>query len=112
MAEVLVAQRVQLNAMNGFVETELMRRFSTLNESQVKLQGTLAPSIANRPAGGQAPPSVGALLRVSNLAMAGAMTPLHGAHLIDRDLSEISTFTTKYENAASKIITPAANGCT
>ncbi|HEY6235260.1 MAG TPA: hypothetical protein VIW69_09195 [Candidatus Elarobacter sp.] len=32
MAAVLVAQRVQLSAMNGFVETERMRRFGQLSE--------------------------------------------------------------------------------
>ena len=111
MAAVLVAQRVQLNAMNGFVETEMMRRFSTLNESQIKMQGTLAPSIASHAGGAQALPSVSAFLRASDLAVAGAVTPLHGAHLIDRDLGEISTFTAKYEDAAAKVIVPTANGC-
>jgi len=35
---VLAAQKVQLDAMSGFVETERMRRFGTLSESEQNMQ--------------------------------------------------------------------------
>ncbi len=115
MAGVLVAQKVQLNAMSGFVETERMRRFGTLSESQQNMQNSLAPNIAGPGGGGlQTMPPLSAFLRDSQ----NTINPTHptvnglsGAHLLDRDLGDISAFTTKYEDAASKVIIPAANGC-
>ena len=113
MAVVLVAQRVQLNAMNGFVETERMRRFGMFGESEQNMQNALGSTIAS-PSGGsrEAPSPVHAFLRASSQAVGGAVTPLHGAHLMDRDLGEISAFTTKYEDEASKIIIRAVKDCT
>lgn len=112
MAAVLVAQRVQLSAMNGFVETERMRRFGQLSESEQNMQHMLGSTIVSANGGSPAAaPPLSAFLRASNQAIGGAVSPLHGAHLMDRDLGEISAFTTKYEDAASKVIIPAASGC-
>ena len=112
MAGVLAAQKVQLDTMNAFVETERMRRFGRFNETELNMQRAMAPSVAG-PNGGPAPalPPVGAFLRTSNQTLKGAIIPVHGAHLIDRDLREISAFTTAHEDAASKIIIPVANSC-
>jgi hypothetical protein len=114
LANVLVGQKVQLNAMSGFVETERMRRFGELNETEKNMQRTNNPNIA--PGGGplQTPAPLGAFLRDSQTTLNPqhrVANGLNDARLLDRDLGDISAFTTKYEDLAAKVIIPAANSC-
>jgi hypothetical protein len=115
LSNVLVAQKLQLNTMSGFVETERMRRFGQLSESELNMQRSNGPTIA-QPGGGplQTPTPVSPFLRDNN----NQFNPTHpepkglnDGHLLDRDLGDISAFTTKYEDAAAKVIIPAANSC-
>jgi hypothetical protein len=115
LSNVLVAQKLQLNTMSGFVETERMRRFGQLSESELNMQRSNGPNIA-QPGGGplQTPTPVSPFLRDNN----NQFNPTHpepkglnDGHLLDRDLGDISAFTTKYEDAAAKVIIPAANSC-
>jgi hypothetical protein len=115
LANVLVAQKVQLNAMSGFVETERMRRFGELSESEKNMQRSNGPNLS-QPGGGplQTPPPLGAFLRDSQTTFNPnhrVVSSLNDAHLLDRDLADISAFTTKYEDVAAKLIIPAANAC-
>ena len=113
LTAVLVAQKVQLNAMSGFVETERMRRFGTLSESEQNMQRANGPNVA--PGGVmQTPTPVSGFLRDTQTTFDPAhktVSTLNDAHLLDRDLGDIAAFTTKHEDAASKVIIPAANSC-
>jgi hypothetical protein len=115
LANVLVAQKLQLNTMSGFVETERMRRFGQLSESEQNMQRSNGPNIA-QPGGGplQTPTPISPFLRDQQ----NPYNPQHpepkglnDGHLLDRDLGDISAFTTKYEDLAAKVIIPAANSC-
>ena len=113
LAGVLTAQKVQLNAMSGFVETERMRRFGTLSESEQNMARSNAP---NTMVGGQlqTPTPVSGFLRDTETTFDPrhkTVNSLNDAHLLDRDLGDIAAFTTKHEDAASKVIIPAANSC-
>ena len=112
---VLVAQKVQLDAMSGFVETERMRRFGTLSESEANMQRSNGPNItAGRGGPLQTPTPVSGFLRDTQTTFDPqhkTVTSLNDAHLLDRDLGDIAAFTTKHEDAASKVIIPAANSC-
>ena len=113
LANVLVAQKFALNAMSGFVETERMRRFGELSESEKNMRNALGPNIA--PGGQmQTPAPLGAFLRDTQQTMNPnhrVANSLSDAHLLDRDLGDISAFTTKYEDLAAKVIIPAATSC-
>ena len=118
LANVLVAQKYQLNTMSGFVETERMRRFGKLNETEQNMQRSNGPNIA-QPGGGplQTPTPLSPFLRDSQPG-SSSLNPQHpepkglrDGKLLDRDLGDISAFTTKYEDAAAKVIIPAANSC-
>jgi hypothetical protein len=115
LTNVLVAQKVQLNAMSGFVETERMRRFGELSESEKNMQQANNPNVVVPGTGQlQTPAPLGAFLRDSqNMLNPNHRVPngLSDAHLLDRDLGDISAQTTKYEDVAAKIIIPAANAC-
>jgi hypothetical protein len=110
---VLAAQKGQLNAMSGFVETERMRRFGQLSESELNMQRTNSSNVA--PGGVlQTPIPVSGFLRdTSNTfnPQHRTVSGLNDAHLLDRDLGDISALTTQYEDAAAKVIIPAANSC-
>jgi hypothetical protein len=111
---VLAAQKVQLSAMSGFVETERMRRFGTLSESEQNMARSNAPNIIAPGGGLQTPTPVSGFLRDTQTTFDPAhktVTSLNDAHLLDRDLGDIAAFTTKHEDAASKVIIPAANSC-
>jgi len=112
---VLAAQKVQLNAMSGFVETERMRRFGRLSESEENMQRANGPTVANGPNGSlQTPAPVSAFLRDTKSTFNPqhrVASGLNDAHLLDRDLGDISAVTTRWEDAASKVIIPAANSC-
>lgn len=115
LSNVLVAQKVQLNAMSGFVETERMRRFGQLSESELNMQRTNGPNLATGRGGPlETPPPVTGFLRDTQNTFDPAhkvVSSLNDAHLLDRDLGDIAAFTTKHEDAASKVIIPAANSC-
>lgn len=115
LSNVLVAQKLQLNTMSGFVETERMRRFGQLNETETNMQRANGPNIA-QPGGGplQTPTPISPFLRDQNNpynAKHPSPSGLNDGHLLDHDLADISAFTTKYEDAAAKVIIPAANSC-
>jgi hypothetical protein len=115
LSNVLVAQKLQLNTMSGFVETERMRRFGQLSETEQNMQRANGPNIA-QPGGGplQTPTPLSPFLRdQQNPYNPQHPEPkgLHDGKLLDRDLGDISAFTTKYEDLAAKVIIPAANSC-
>ncbi len=115
LSAVLVAQKVQLNAMSGFVETERMRRFGQLSESELNMQRSNNPNLtAGRTGQLETPPPVSGFLRDTQTTFDPqhkTVSSLNDAHLLDRDLGDIAAFTTKHEDAASKVIIPAANSC-
>jgi hypothetical protein len=115
LASVLVAQKVQLNAMSGFVESERMRRFGEMSETQKNMQRANNPNVLQPGSSSlQTPAPLGAFLRDSQTTFNPqhrVANGLNDAHLLDRDLGDISAFTTKYEDVAAKIIIPAANSC-
>jgi hypothetical protein len=107
---VLAAQKTQLNAMSGFVETERMRRFGKLSESEMNLQNAVAPNVATAPS---PLPVSGFLHDTQETLNPNHRTPngLSDGHLLDRDLGDISAVTSRLEEQASKVIIPAANSC-
>ncbi len=112
---ILSAQKTQLNVMSGFVETERMRRFGEQSESQQGMQRAVNPNVS-QPGGGPlvTPAPMGGFLRDAQDQFDlkhHAPNGLHDGHLLDCDLGEISAVTSKYEDAASKVIIPAANSC-
>jgi hypothetical protein len=111
---VLAAQKVQLDAMSGFVETERMRRFGTLSESEQNMQRSNVPNTLSPGGAMQTPTPVSGFLRDAQTTFDPrhkTVTTLNDAHLLDRDLGDIAAFTSKHEDAASKVIIPAANSC-
>jgi hypothetical protein len=114
LAGMLAAEKTQLDVMSGFVETERMRRFGKLNETEQNMQNAINPNYA--PGGGSmvTPMPLGPFLRdqqdVFN-PQHPTPTGLHDGHLIDRDLGDISVMTSRYEDAATKVIVAAANSC-
>ena len=113
MEQILAAQKVQLNVMSGFVETERSRRFGRLSETEQQMQNALAPPIAVN--GAMITPSpVSAFLRDSSInILPEHQTPqsLHDAHLLDDDLRDISLVTQHTEEAATRVIVPATERC-
>jgi hypothetical protein len=109
----LIAQKSELNTMSGFVETERMRRFGQLSESELNMQRSNIPAVA--PGGVMpSPVPVSGFLRESGNSLTPAhQTPngLRDAHLLDRDLGDIANWVSRIEEAASKVIIPAANSC-
>jgi hypothetical protein len=110
LSGVLAAQKTQLNAMSGFVETERMRRFGKLSEAEQNMQNALAPNVANGPT---PMPVSGFLHDTQQTFNPNHRTPngLSDGHLLDRDLGDISAVTNRLEEQASKVIIPAANSC-
>ena len=112
---VLGAQKVQLNVMSGFVETERMRRFGELSESELNMQRANGPTLTVGRTGELAtPPPISGFLRDAKSVFDPqhkTVNSLSDAHMLDRDLGDIAAYTTKHEDAASKVIIPAANSC-
>jgi hypothetical protein len=109
---VLAAQKTEMNVLGGFVETERMRRFGKLTESEQNMQKALAPT--NN--GGLATPyPVSGFLRQSGPVFDPQknITPngLADGHLVDHDLGDLAAFTGRLEDTASKVIVSAANSC-
>ncbi|HTD34793.1 MAG TPA: hypothetical protein VK665_14085 [Candidatus Elarobacter sp.] len=113
LASVWAAQKTELNAMSGFVETERMRRFGQLNETELAMQRANAPNYA--PGGVLVTPApISGFLRDTKDAFNPAhpaVSSLNDAHLLDRDLGDIADVVNRFEETASKVIIPAANGC-
>ena len=107
---VLAAQKAQLNAMSGFVETERMRRFGKLNETEENMQRAVAPNVQGVPT---PMPVTGFLHDTQETFNPNHRTPngLADGHLLDRDLGDISVVTSRLEDQAAKVIIPAANSC-
>jgi hypothetical protein len=112
---ILGAEKTQLNVMSGFVETERMRRFGQLSETEQNMQRANNPNVAQAGGGPLVTPApMGSFLRDAQDQFDlkhHAPNGLHDGHLLDHDLGEIIAFTSKYEDAASKVIIPAANSC-
>jgi hypothetical protein len=114
LSGVLAAQKGQLNAMSGFVETERMRRFGKLSELEENMQRANAPNVTGPRGDLQTPVPVSGFLRDTQNTFNPqhrTVSGLNDAHLLDRDLGDISALTTRYEDAAAKVIIPAANSC-
>ena len=113
---IVEAQKVQLDAMSGFVETERMGRFGRQSETESQISHATAPDIGTSPVvpSSQAtqPPSTG-FLRDSTLVFNKPVghIALDDARMLDRDLSDLQAYTGKREDAASALIVPAANRC-
>lgn len=113
---ILEAQKVQLDAMSGFVETERMGRFGRQSETEAQISRATGPDVGTGAAipSSQAtqPPSSG-FLRDSSMVFKRppGHIALDDARLLDKDLSELQAFTGKREDAASALIIPAANRC-
>jgi hypothetical protein len=111
---VLEAQKIQLDAMSGFVETERMGRFGRNSEQQDAVKAATGPETGNlRPSSGATPAPSSGFLRDSSLVFKqppGSIT-LDNAHNLDKDLANIAAYTAGREDAASKVIIPATNLC-
>ena len=116
---VLAAQKVELDAMSGFVETERMRTFGQLSESERSMQAAVGPptSAPNVPGQSFGPSntddsSYGFLHDSNNVfKLPVSKISLDQAHFLDRDLGDLAAFTSKREDVASKAIIPATNLC-
>lgn len=119
MRGVLEAQKVQLDAMSGFIETERMQRFGTPSEGENAMQNATASDVRNPvnpglTGGGQSTPSPSyGFLKDSNTILKNPTSKisLDQARVLDHDLADIAAYTAKREDAASKVIIPAANLC-
>jgi hypothetical protein len=132
---VLSAQKTQLDAMSGFVETERMRTFGQFKEGEANLQKSLTPNTQTRDTtynsantstdnnqnmNGAANSNVGigdnnssfSFLHDSHDFFSGRSNiSITQAHHLDVDLGDLADFTTKREEAASKVIIPATQLC-
>lgn len=113
LSSVWAAQKTELNAMSGFVETERMRRFGQLSESELAMQSVVSPNYA--PNGVLVTPApISGFLRDTKDAFNPqhpTVSTLNDAHLLDRDLGDIAAVVNRFEQAASQVIVPAANSC-
>ncbi|HTJ25610.1 MAG TPA: hypothetical protein VMA36_05525 [Candidatus Limnocylindria bacterium] len=119
---VLQAQKTQLDAMSGFVETEQMTRFGKLSETEQAMVNATNPDVANTgqqpftPSGGeQTPMPTTGFLRDYNTVFKknlneGSMS-LTTARLLDHDLGDMQAFTAQRESIATAVIVPAARAC-
>ncbi|HZO94126.1 MAG TPA: hypothetical protein VFB22_10145 [Candidatus Baltobacteraceae bacterium] len=114
LSNVLAAQKVQLNAMSGFVETERMRSMGKMSEIDQQMINVTTPNMMVNGVMTTAPPISGFLRDDSHInVLPEHETPksLHDAHLLDDDLRDIATFTQHTEEAATRVIVPAAERC-
>lgn len=113
LKSVLSAQQVQLDAMNGFVETERMRRFGKFNETESNMNRALQP---NTTSGLQADPdaAMNGFLKDSKqfvLPEHQTVQTLGDAHRLDRDFGDIAAVTAAREEKFTQVIVPAAKRC-
>lgn len=110
---ILEAQKVQLDAMSGFVETERMGRFGRQSETESQMSRATGPEVGAVPSALASQPPASGFLRDSSIVF--SRPPGHiavdDARLLDKDLSLLQAFTGKREDAASAVIIPAANRC-
>jgi len=114
LTQMLAAQKVQLNVMSGFVETERMRRFGKLSEGEQNLQNSIAPNVMVNGAMATSAPMSAFLRDNSQInVLPEHQTPqsLHDAHLLDADLRDIATFTQRTEEAVTRVVVPATERC-
>jgi hypothetical protein len=117
---ILNAQKTQLDAMSGFVETERMSRFGRKSETEQAMANATGADFGSNqqsygPNSQQSDSSGNGFLRDYNSVYkknlsAGSMS-LTTARLLDQDLSDLQAFTTKREDAAALLIVPAARTC-
>lgn len=114
---VLTAQKVQLDAMSGFVETERMRRFGDATEAEKMILKSVG-----RPDSGGSTSQTGldpelstphAFLRDTGKTFKSppGRLSLDDAHNLDHDLDDIQKFVNRRGDAAAKLIIPATNLC-
>lgn len=113
LKSVLSAQQVQLDAMNGFVETERMRRFGTFNETETNMNRATQP---NTTSGLQADPdsAMNGFLKDSKqfvMPQHQTVKTLGDAHRLDRDFGDIAAITAAREEKFTQAIVPAAKRC-
>ncbi len=109
---ILDAQKVQLDAMSGFVETERMGRFGRQTESERQMSGATAPEGATVAGVATPPPSTGFLRDTDTVfKRTTGRIPIDDARLLDHDLADLQAATSKREDAATAVIIPAANRC-
>ncbi len=119
LAGVLIAQKIQLDVLSGFVSTERDRRYGTLDESQRQMAGTVGPTKAEldeySSKGFATPQPMNGFLNDEHDVFAQLKHPapegLIGAQRLDRDFGDIATYTAAREAVATKEITQAANLC-
>jgi hypothetical protein len=109
---VLAAQRVQLDVMSGFVETERARRFGKLDESAQGMQNSVSPAgLSNT----LSAPAVTGFLNDEKDVFAALKHPtvngLADGSKLDRDFADIAAFTAKREAAATQAVVEAVSGC-
>lgn len=110
---ILEAQKVQLDAMSGFVETERMGRFGRQSETESQMSRATGPEVGTVPSALASQPPASGFLRDSALVFTRppGRIAVDDARLLDKDLSQLQAFTGKREDAASAVIIPAANRC-
>ena len=115
MQAVLSSQKVQLDAMSGFVETERMTRFGRLSESETALKTATQPEQIrpNPQPGVTTEPTSRAFLNDSSqmIKIPPGKISLDTARKLDNDLSDLAAVTSKREDAATAVIVPATNLC-
>jgi hypothetical protein len=110
LAGMVATQKVQLEAMSGFVETERARRFGTPDESMRQMMAATTNTVAGAPS---PPPITGFLndAQTTVLPQHQTVQSLADAHKLDRDLGDIASANGAREDRASKVIIAAANSC-
>jgi hypothetical protein len=120
LAGVLAAQKVQLDAMSGWLETERARTFGQLSETENNLRNSTGiasspplPIIADPMAPDlQTNDTSYAFKHDSSTFFQGKPTSsLAMANNLDRDLGDLGRYTAQREAVAAKIIIPATNLC-
>jgi hypothetical protein len=112
---VLDSQKVQLDVMSGFVETERMSRFGRMSETEASMARATSPeqTQANQPNAIASEAPNYAFLRDSSSVFKnpGSKISLDVAHSLDRDLGDLAAVTSKREDNATKVIIPATQLC-
>jgi hypothetical protein len=116
LRSVLDSQKVQLDVMSGFVETERMSRFGRMSESEANLAKATGPDqgqMQNHPSATATDAPSYAFLRDSSNVFKNPTSKisLDVAHSLDRDLGDLAAVTSKREDNASKVIIPATQLC-
>jgi hypothetical protein len=111
---VLNAQKTEETVMSGFVETERMRRFAQPDETLQQMMQATSPTLSAGAYPTQ-PPITGYLndQQATNVALGQhqVAASLHDAHKLDDDLGKIQSYTGRWEDAATRVIVPAAGRC-